>query len=71
MVSIASAWTTARMPTDLEHEQEPLLDELGDRMPDVYPLIHTIRAVGNFSSILYTEILTFWLTGHDSKCLFT
>lgn len=58
------------MPTDLEHEQEPLLDELGDRIPDVYPLIHAIRAVGNFFSVLYTDLLLLTLlllAGHDSK----
>ena len=39
------------MPREVEQEQdleqEPLLDELGDRIPDVYPLIHAIRAVRN------------------------
>lgn len=54
------------MPTDLEHEQEPLLDELGDHIPDVYPLIHAIRAVGNFFRFVsrFTLLL---LAGHDSK----
>lgn len=39
------------MPREVEQEQdleqEPLLDELGDRIPEVYPLIHAIRAVRN------------------------
>ena len=54
LVSIPSGSTgTGMMPTDMEQEQEqePLLDELGNRIPDVYPLIHAIRAVRNFLSI--------------------
>lgn len=30
---------------DLEQEQRPLLNETGEEIPDVYPLIHQIRAV--------------------------
>lgn len=52
------------MPTNLEQEQdleqEPLLDELGDRIPEVYPLIHAIRTVRNFTYLLiYFQLLTF------------
>jgi len=55
------------MPTDVEQEQEPLLDELGDRVPEVYPLIHAIRAVRNFSRLFSKCLLLLLLAGHDSK----
>lgn len=69
LVSIASGTTgTGIMPTDVEQEQEqePLLDELGNRIPDVYPLIHAIRAVRTFLSISsYLHLLL--LIGHNGN----
>ena len=49
------------MPTNVvqeqDLEQEPLLDELGDRIPEVYPLIHAIRTVRNFPYLLSKYLL--------------
>jgi hypothetical protein len=60
---------TGMMLTDMEREQEqePLLDELGNRIPDVYPLIHAIRAVRNFLSISSYFIDTCLPTGRDGN----